>query len=108
MRRQAGHLPETSVFHLRPRARAVAASPQTVVKVNREQTVRDGIEARVEEAEDKQHVSERVRHRLLHFLREQPVPQAQQVVRGPAHDERRHDDDAHLKSPHPSFGDVAV
>lgn len=49
-----------------------------------------------------------MRDRLLHFLRKQPVPQAEQVVRSPADDERRDDHDAHLQSPHPGFGDVVV
>lgn len=76
--------------------------------MNRKQAVDDGVEARVKEAKDEQHVGQRVGHRLLHVLRVQPVPQTQQVVGGPADDEGRHDDDAHLQSPHPSFGDVVV
>lgn len=49
-----------------------------------------------------------MRDRLLHFLRKQPVPQAEQVVRSPADDEGCHNHDAHLQSPHPGFGDVVV
>ena len=100
---------EASVsFRVSPRISSAEASLQTLVEVNGEQTVSDGVQTGVEEAKDKQHVGERVRDRLLHFFGEQPVPQAQQVVRSPADDEGRHDDNAHLKSPHPRFGDVVV
>lgn len=74
----------------------MAPPPQTLVKVNRKQTVCDGVKTRVEEAKNKQHMSEGMRDSLLHSLGKQPVPQAQQVVRGPADDERRHNDNTHL------------
>ena len=95
-------------FCFSPRVSTAKASLRTLVEVNGEQTVSDGVQTCVEEAKDKQHVSERMRDRLLHFFGEQPIPQAQQVVWSPADDERRHDDNAHLKSPHPRFGDVVV
>lgn len=95
-------------FCFTPRVSTAEASLRTLAEVNGEQTVSDGVQTGVEEAKDKQHVSERMRDRLLHFFGEQPVPQAQQVVRSPADDEGRHDDNAHLKSPHPCFRDVVV
>ena len=81
---------------------------QAVVEVDGEQAVRDRVQAGVEQAENEQHVCQRVGHSLLHVLWEQPVPQAQQIVGGPAHDEGRDDDDAHLQGPHAGFGDVVV
>lgn len=41
-------------------------------------------------------------------LRGEPVPDPQEVVRSPAHDERQDDDQRHLESPHPSPRDVVV
>lgn len=96
------------VLQIGPRARRPAAPPEARVHVNSEQAVGDGVQAGVEEAEYEEHVGERVGDGLLHPLGEEPVPQAQQVVRSPADDERRHDHDAHLQGPHASLGDVVV
>lgn len=108
-RRQAIHVHDASVvLQIGPRARRSAAPPEARVHVNGEQAVGDGVQAGVEEAEYEEHVGERVGDGLLHPLGEEPVPQAQQVVRSPADDERRHDHDAHLQGPHASLGDVVV
>lgn len=96
------------VLQIGPRVGRPAAPAQARVHVNGEQAVGDGVQAGVEEAEYEEHVGERVGDGLLHPLWEEPVPQAQQVVRSPADDEGRHDHDAHLQRPHASLGDVVV
>lgn len=96
------------VLQIGPRVGRPAAPAQARVHVNGEQAVGDGVQAGVEEAEYEEHVGERVGDGLLHPLWEEPVPQAQQVVRSPADDEGRHDHDAHLQGPHASLGDVVV
>lgn len=109
LRRQTRHVYETCVgFQIGRRVRGSAALFKALAKMDGKQAVGDGIQTRVEEAKDEEHVSERMRDRLLHFLGKQPVPQAEQVVRSPADDEGRHDHDAHLQSPHAGFGDVVV
>lgn len=109
VRRETRHVYETSVvFQIGLCVGSSTAPFKALVKVDGKQAVSDGVQTSVEEAKDEEHVSERMRHRLLHFLGKQPVPQAEQVVGSPADDEGRHDDDAHLQSPHPGFGDVVV
>lgn len=109
LRGNARHVNETSVVFQIALCVCSSTTPfKALVKVDGEQAVGDGVQARVEEAEDEEHVSERMRDRLLHFLGKQPVPQAEQVVWSPADDEGRHDHDAHLQRPHPGFGDVVV
>lgn len=104
-----GHVHHASVvLQVGPRAGGPAPPPEARVHVNGEQAVGDGVQAGVEQAEDEEHVGERVGHGLLHPLGEEPVPQAQQVVGSPADDEGRHDHDAHLQGPHASLGDVVV
>lgn len=109
VRRQTRHVDETSVvFQIGLRVGSSTAPFEALVEMDGKQAVSDGVQTGVEEAKDEEHVSERMRHRLLHLLGKEPVPQAQQVVGSPADDEGRHDDDAHLQSPHPGFGDVVV
>lgn len=103
------HVHEASVvFQIGAGTRSPTAPPEALVQMNGKQAISDGIQTGVEEAKYEKQVCERVGDGLLHFLGEEPVPQAQQVVRSPADDERRHDHDAHLESPHPSFGDVVM
>lgn len=88
MRRQTSHRHEAGVvLQIGPCVCGSRAPPPAVVEMNGEQPVGDGVQAGVEEAKDEKHVSERMRDRLLHFVREQPVPQSEQVVRSPADDE---------------------
>lgn len=78
------------------------------MEANGEEAIDDGVQAGVEKPEDEEDVSERVGHLPLQVVGEEPVPQAQQVVRSPAHDEADDDDQAHLQSSHSGFGDVVL
>lgn len=64
--------------------------------MNSEQTISDGVQDGVEEAKNKKNVSQWVGNGLLQVVREKPVPQAQEVVRCPAHNKGRHNDNAHF------------
>lgn len=69
-----------------------------------EETIDDRIAARVEIAEDEESVMDVFWHHLQH-TRLKPVPDAHQVVRGPAHYKWCHDDDSHLQGLHACFWD---
>lgn len=74
----------------------------------REEPVDERVQAGVEQAEQEEDVGERVGHGLLQTFRAEPVPQAQEVVGRPAHDEGADDHDAHLQRAHASLGDDVV
>lgn len=83
-----------------------AAQPST--ETYGEKAIDDGIEAGVDKPKNEQDVGERVRDFALQVIREEPVPQTQQVVWSPADDEADHYDQAHLQGPHPGLGDVVL
>lgn len=64
--------------------------------MNGEQAVDHGVQAGIEQPEDEQNVGQGVGHFSLQVIRKEPVPQAQQVVRRPADDERGDDHNAHF------------
>lgn len=68
-----------------------------------EETIDDRIATCVEVAEDEESMMDVFWHRLQH-TRLEPVPNAQQVVRCPAHHKWCHDDDRHLQGLHACFG----
>lgn len=76
--------------------------------MNGEEAVDDGVQAGIEEAKEEQNVGQRVRDLPLQVIGEEPVPQAQQVVRRPADNERGDDHDAHFQSSHAGSGDVIL
>lgn len=82
--------------------------PEALAEVNGEEAVDDGVQAGIEEAKDEQNVGQRVGDLPFQVIREEPVPQAQQVVGSPADDKGGDDDDAHFQGSHPSFGDVIL
>lgn len=98
----------TTVSTVRVKLGATAAAEQPLAKAHSEQAVGDGVEAGVEEAKDEEHMSKGVRDGLLHVIREQPVPQTQEVIRCPAHHEGADYDHTHLQSPHACSWDVVV
>lgn len=79
-----------------------------MAEMDSEQAVSYWVQTGIEEAKNKEHMSQRMRDRLIHIIWEEPVPQSQQVVRGPADDEGSHDNNAHFQSPHPCFWNVVV
>lgn len=62
------------------------------------------VAARVQVSKHKEHVVN-VLWRVLDHSGVEPVPDPQQVVRGPADDKRANDDHRHLEGLHPSFRD---
>ena len=81
-----------------------AAGSQVGPEGGRVEAVDDGVAARVEVSEHKEAMVD-VLWRERQHLGLEPVPDAQQVVRSPAHDEGHHDDDGHLQGLHPCLGD---
>lgn len=99
-----------AAFHLpvgRQRGFAVAAT-QPLAEAYGEQAVDDGVQAGVEKSEDEEDVGEGVGDLPLQVVREEPVPQTQQIVRSPADYEAHHYEDAHFQSSHSGFGDVVL
>lgn len=86
----------------------MVAAAQASAEADGEEAIDDWVNARVEEPKDEEHVGEGVGHLPLQVVREEPVPETQQVVGRPADDEAEHDDHAHLQSPQPSSGDVVL
>lgn len=71
------------------------------------QPINDGVGACVQQAKEKEAVVDVLRHPLDHGWLE-PVPQAQEVVRGPADDEGGNNHNGHLESLHACLGDVVI
>lgn len=71
------------------------------------QPVNHRVGARVQQAEEKEAVVD-VLGRPVDHGRLEPVPQAQQVVRGPADDEGGDDHNRHLEGLHARLGDGVV
>ena len=70
----------------------------------RVEAVDDGVTAGVQVPKYKEGVVDILRSDTQHF-RLEPIPDPQQVVRRPAHDEGQNYDHRHLQSLHPSFRD---
>lgn len=70
--------------------------PEPLSEVNGEQAVDDRVKAGVDEPKDEQDVGQRVGDFPLQVVREEPVPQAQQVVWSPADNEGRDNHNTHF------------
>ena len=93
-------------FQVRIHCSFAVAAPQPPAEAYGEQAVDDGVQTGVEKPKDEQDMGEGVRDFSLQVVREEPVPQTQQVVWSPADYEADHDDNAHFESSHSGFGDV--
>lgn len=85
--------PETQL-HVLPKGRGV-------------QSINDRVGARVQQAKEEEAVVDILWHLLDHGWLE-PVPQAQEIVRGPADDEGGNNHYGHLEGLHACLGDVVI
>lgn len=76
--------------------------------MNGEEAVDERVQAGVDEPEDEQDVGQGVGDLPFQVVREEPVPQAQQVVRSPADNERQNYHNTHFQSSHPCPGNVVL
>lgn len=86
---------------------APEAQPHVLPKGGGVQPINDGVSACVQQAKEKEAVIDVLWH-LLDHGRMEPVPQAQEVVRGPADDEGGNNHYGHLESLHACLGDVVI
>lgn len=85
----------------------VATHPHILPEAGRVEAVDDGVRAGVEQAKQEQGVMDVLWHFLNHAGLE-PVPEPQEVIRGPAHDEGGHNHNRHFESFQSRFGDVVI